>query len=308
MLRRVAENLYWLGRYLERAENVARMARIDHETALEGARAAGGSMWDGLLAATDSAAHFAAARRETPELSAADYLLFAESNENSLRQTVDHARWLARGLREHISREVWEEINALHFALAAHHTATPTEIDGLCTGIRRRVQTVFGLYENTALREEGRDWFRCGMFIERADMTSRILDAKYHILLPDPGEIGGPVDRFQWMAILRSASAWEAFLKTGRGEVSGPGVIAVLVFNRNFPRSLLFSVMALRRHFERATALAPPAERIAALRRLMLLELDLAAGDVEQVIEQGLHEFIDDFQNRLIAIDREIHR
>ena len=307
MLSRVAENLYWLGRYLERAENVARMARVDFEAGLEGVRFTGeGSVWDGLLAAMDARAAFEAARAADPELSAADFLLFSENNVGSLRSMVDQARWLARGLREHISREAWEEINGLYLTLSNHPHAVDAELEQVCGDIRRRVQTVLGLYDNTALRDEGREWFRCGMFIERADMTSRILDAKYHILLPDASEVGGPLDRFQWMAILRSASAWEAYHKIGRREVNAPAVVELLAFNREFPRSLLFSVMALRRHYEQATAETPPARRIAALREIVLLELDVSTLRIDEVVRGGLHEFLDDFQARLIKIDEAV--
>ena len=307
MLSRVAENLYWLGRHLERAENLARMAPVDYESSLEGARRTeGGSVWDRLLVATETLEAFETARERDHALSPADFLIFAAANEASLRSTVNRARWLARGLREHISRDVWEEINALHLALAERSHVVESELEEVCFGIRHRIQTVFGLYDNTTLRDEGREWFRCGLFIERADMTSRILDAKYHILLPDASEVGGPLDRFQWMAILRSASAWEAFRKIGQREVTGPAVIDLLTFNRDFPRSLAFSVMALRRHFEQATAATPPARRVAALRRIVLLELDMAALDIEQVVRSGLHEFLDDLQARLIAIDEAV--
>lgn len=304
MLSRVAENLYWLGRYLERAENIARMARADFQASLEGTRhPQGGSVWEGLLAATDTQEAFEAAQRIEPELRPVDFLLVAPVNGDSLRGTVEHARWLAQGLREHISREVWEEINALHLSLTGHRRVVEADLEELCTGIRHRIQTVFGLYDNAALRDEGREWFRSGLFIERADMTSRILDAKYHILLPDPSEVGGPLDRFQWMAILRSASAWEAFRKNGYDEVSGTAVADLLCFNRHFPRSLAFSVMALHRHVEQALSEAPPMRRAKALRPIMLLELDLDALDVEQVVAGGLHEFLDSFQGRLIEID-----
>ena len=305
MLSRVAENLYWLGRYLERAENVARMARADHEAALEGVRMTeGGSVWEGLLAATDSQAAYDAAVAGDPGLSAADFLLFADVNPGSLRATVEAARSAAMGLREHISREVWEEINALHLSLSSRRTSVEADLEDVCVAIRRRIQTVLGLYDNTALRDEGREWFRCGLFIERADMTSRILDAKYHILLADPTEVGGPLDRFQWMAILRSASAFEAFHKIGRREISGHAVADLLAFNRSFPRSLAFSVMALRRHYEQATAETPPARQVGALRKIMNIELDLGALAIGEVMRAGLHEFLDDFQARLIEVDQ----
>ena len=128
MLNRVAENLYWLGHHLERAENVARMARADHEASLESRRlTTTASAWDGLLSATGAEEAYATAHEVDPTLSVADFLILGE-NENSLRATVARARWLARGLREHITPEAWEEINSLHLDLAErrHFVATQT--------------------------------------------------------------------------------------------------------------------------------------------------------------------------------------
>ena len=308
MLSRVAENLYWLGRHLERAENVARMARADHEASLESRRlTTTASAWDGLLSATGAEEAYATAHEADPTLSVADFLILGE-NENSLRATVARARWLARGLREHITPEAWEEINSLHLDLAERRHFVAIELDEVCDSIRHRIQTVFGLYGNTALRDEGREWLHCGEFIERADMTSRIIDSKYHLLLPEPTEVGGPLDHFQWKAILQSASAWEAYRRVGLREVNGSGVLDLLMFNPSFPRSLKFSVSAMRRHYSDATRETPSARRVSALRQMMLLELDIDTLDVDQVVAHGLHEFIDSFQDRLNQINDAVAR
>ena len=307
MLSRVAENLYWLGRYIERADNVARMADVDHQASLEGAAlATGGSIWSGLIAATASGAAFKAAEAAGPSLSAPEFLLLSDANPGSLRSTLREARSLARGLREHISREVWEEINLLHLELQRRGHISGPDIYDLCQRVKRGTQTILGLYDNAALRDEGREWFRCGLYLERADMTSRIIDTKYHVLLPSPGEVGGPYDRFQWMAVLRSASASEAYRKRGHHEVAPSEVVELLMFHRAFPRSLAFSVMALLRHYQEATASTPRADRLPAERLLTLLDLDLGALDATTVIERGLHEFLDGFQLRLIEVDRTI--
>ena len=308
MLSRVAENLYWLGRYLERAENAARMADVEYHASVEtGARGIElGSMWEALIAATGALTDYERARASDPALSPADFLILADANSQSIRSVVGHARSLARALREHISREVFEEINLLHLALQRRSAFTETDLYDLCREVRRGVQTALGLYDNTALHDEGREWFRCGLFLERADMTSRILDSKYHVLLPSVSEVGGPLDRFQWMAVLRSASAWEAYGKVTRSGVSGPGVVGMLIFQPEFPRSLVFCLAALRRHFERATALTPAAQSVHAQRVLTLLALDLAAYDIHRVVLEGLHEFLDQFQARLIQADRAI--
>src|SRR5262249_6162807 len=132
---------------------------------------------------------------------------------------------------------------------------------------------------------------------------SRIIDAKYFILLPDRDEVGGPLDRYQWMAILRSASALEAFRKRHRGAVTAERVIDLLMFDPEFPRSLLFCVTSFKQHFERATVLSPAQQTIHAAREAALLELDLRAATAVEVIEDGLHEFLDDVELRLLRID-----
>ncbi len=302
MLSRVAENLYWLGRYLERAENIARMARVEHEVSLE----SGQEIWHSLVSTTASNQLFWDTLRESPDLTHSEFLIYSMQNPASLRSTLIRARELARGLREHISREVWEEINALYLFLALRKQYIASDIHEFCTETQRRTQTILGLYDNTVLRDEGREWFRCGMYLERADMTSRIIDAKYHILLPGGDSIGGPFDRFQWMAVLRSASAREAYRRMGNSEVDGVQVAQLLIFSQEFPRSLAFCVLALQRHCQLATAQTPKRRRAAAERGIALLHLDVGATDIEDVISDGLHDFLDGFQQRLIEIDRAI--
>ncbi len=302
MLSRVAENLYWLGRYLERAENIARMARVEHEVSLE----SGQEIWHSLVSTTASNQLFWDTLAESPDLTHSEFLIYSMKNPASLRSTLVRARELARGLREHISREAWEEINALYLFLAMRKEYIAHDIHEFCTETQRRTQTILGLYDNTVLRDEGREWFRCGMYLERADMTSRIIDAKYHILLPGGDSVGGPFDRFQWMAVLRSASAREAYRRMGNSEVDGIRVAQLLVFSQEFPRSLAFCVQALLRHYQQGAAEAPKRRRAAAERGIALLNLDIGAMDMEQLISEGLHEFLDSLQQRLIEIDRAI--
>ena len=302
MLSRVAENLYWLGRYLERAENIARMARVEHEVLLE----SGQEIWHSLVSTTASNQLYWDTMVESPELTHSEFLIYSMQNPASLRSTLVRARELARGLREHISREVWEEINAIYLSLALRKQFIANDIHEFCSETQRRTQTILGLYDNTVLRDEGREWFRCGMYLERADMTSRIIDAKYHILLPRGDAVGGAFDRFHWMAVLRSASAREAYRRMGNNEVDGIQVAQLLIFSQEFPRSLAFCVQALQRHCQQATAQTPKRRRAAAERGIALLHLDVGAMEMEQLIDDGLHEFLDGFQQRLIDIDRAI--
>lgn len=306
MLSRTAENLYWLGRQLERAENVARMVHVDYHASIESGALVGHvpRTWDALIAATSAAGVFEEVRESDPERSAADFLVLGRDNPNSILSMVGAARELARTLRPHISREVWEEVNTLYLSLNSRASVSEFELFDLCGSIKRAIETVFGLYDNTVLFDEGREWFRCGLFIERADMSSRILDTKYHLLLPTVAEVGGPLDRYQWMAILRSASAWEAFRKGNRGEISGSRVVSTLLFNVEFPRSVRFCVRALLRHFGNATSETPPQQRVGSQRLITMLELDLAAMDTRQALAIGLHEYIVSIQSRVSEIDQ----
>ncbi len=306
MLSRVAENLYWLGRYLERAENVARLADVSHHVSVESGiePAADQQTWSAVIVTTGAAERFEAAQAADPTITAGEFLILSLDNPNSLRSTVGNARRIARELREHISREVWEEINQLYLTVQRVGSVSSAGMHEFYETVKRSVATTFGLFDNTVLLDEGRNWFRCGLFMERADMSSRIIDAKYFILLPDPVEVGGTIDRVQWMSVLRSASAWQAFRLTYRGPITGPRVAAMLVLNERFPRSLLFCIRAMQRHYEAATAQTPRAQAVHASRELAVLELDLAATDEDSLIRDGLHEFLDGFQSRLAAVDQ----
>lgn len=306
MLSRVAENLYWLGRYLERAENVARLADVSlHGSAEAGAEPeTDEDTWSAVIVTTGAAERFETAQIEDPTVTAGDFLILSLQNPNSLRTTVGNARRIARELREHISREVWEEINQLYLSVERVDSISSAGMHEFYNSVKRAVATTFGLFDNTVLLDEGRNWFRCGLFMERADMSSRIIDAKYFLLLPDPSEVGGAIDRVQWMSVLRSASAWQAFRLTYRGPITGPRVAAMLVLNERFPRSLLFCIRAMQRHYEAATAQTPRAQAVHASRELALLELDLAATDEDSLIRDGLHEFLDGFQQQLIVVDQ----
>lgn len=302
MLSRTAENLYWLGRYLERAENLARLADVNLQTTTEQIPAEGTEAWGAVIATMGAQDAFEEAREANPSLTPADFVIYSPNYPQSLRSTIGQARSLAREIREYLSREVFEEINRLYLSTGGSPREGTSR--SLYANVKRSVASILGLFDNTVLLTEGREWFRTGLFIERADMTSRIIDTKYFILLPSPEDIGGPLDRYQWMAVLRSASALEAFRKRHRGAVTGPRVADLLMFDRDFPRSLVFCLLALRRHFERATAHTPDARSVRAAREIALLELDLRAADSANVIRSGLHQFLDEFQARLGQFDQ----
>ena len=320
MLARTAENLYWLGRYLERADNVARLADVNLAASTEQIAGTAADAWEAVIATLGAQEAYEAAQAQVQSqqgqhqqqavalsgssavLSPAEFLIFSPQYPNSLVSTIGRARSLARESREYLSREVFEEINRLYLSTARASTQQQA-LPALYANVKRSVAAILGMFDNTVVLTEGREWFRVGLFLERADMTARIIDTKYFVLLPSLHDVGGPIDRYQWIAVLRSASALEAFRKEHRGPVTGRRVVSMLMFDRNFPRSLAFSVAALRRHFERATAETPDRRVVRAAREAALIELDLRSANADNVVSSGLHEFLDEYEARLNAID-----
>ena len=235
------------------------MAEVSYYTSVE----AGGlhtdpQVWDAVITATGGHARFDEAREANPSVGPGEFLLLSTANPHSLRSTLNHARRLARELREQLSRDVWEEINQLYLEVRRAGPVGGSGMADFYDSVRRGIAAVFGLFDNTVQLDDGRDWFRCGIFIERADMTSRILDAKSYVVLPAGQDVGGSVDRVQWTSVLRSAGARQAFRMTHRIPPSGPVVASMLVTSERFPRSLRFCIRAFRRHYEGATALTHP--------------------------------------------------
>ncbi len=302
MLARVAENLYWLGRYLERADNIARMVDVHYAIAHE-VRA--GEGLETVLYALDANKAFEDARADAPELTPEDYLVFSPEAPVSIPSVVACARSLARELRDQISREVFEHINALHLALGRDKgRRLPDEIDL----VRASVPAIFGLFENTVLWTEGARWFRVGVFVERADMTSRIIDVKYFVQLPAERGVGSALDRSQWRQVLRSASALEAYRKQHQGLIRVADVVDVLVFDPNFPRSVVFCLERLMEEFNEAAARTPAGRKLGPAKEITLLNLELRAATADDVIASGMHEFIDLAQARLADINDRLAR
>lgn len=297
MLARVAENLYWLGRYIERADNLARMVDVHRSIAPENQER--GEL-DLILAALDATEEFQEAQAANPSLTHEDYLVFSVDSPVSIRAAVSNARRLARELREQISREVFEEINRLHLNLGFH---SPRGVSVLVDLVRSSIPHVLGLHEHTLLRTEGAHWLNVGVFLERADMASRIIDVKYFVPLDREHGVGTAWDHSQWREVLRSASALEAHQKRHHGLLRVDTVVDVIVFEAEFPRSLLFCVDSLLSEFKEATERAPAARTLNTTKTLTLLDLELKATTADTVLVQGMHQFIDDVQCELATIN-----
>lgn len=260
MLSRMAESLYWIGRYVERAEDTARITDVNfHHTlemgASEEAQARRRKHWEALITIVGDADRFFLSHREANEETVPPYLTFAPENPHSIVSCIARARENARTMRHQIASEMWEVINRFYLELQRQSqggevTQGVENAHNFYRWIIEFSHLFQGITDSTMPREEGWYFLQAGKFLERAEKTARALDVKYHLLVADssPEEAAAvaaadvPRDWHQWLAVLRSLSAYEAYNKIYRSAVRPRAVIEMLTLSPVFPRSIRFSI------------------------------------------------------------------
>lgn len=302
MLSRTAESVYWMSRYLERAANVARVVGVNLNLEIDLAGLAE-EQWFPMVQVGGDEATFAERYAAPTRSSVIEFLTIDRTNPNSIASCVAAARENARTVREIISSEVWQEINEFYLDVTAPEARRFALHDAVrfFGSVTRASHVVAGTKSETMEHGEAWNFSRLGRFIERADQTSRILDVKYFLLLPSTADVGRPVDDLQWSALLRSASGFEAYRRTW-GLVSSESVVAFLLFDRAFPRSVGYCVSQaeVSLHAVTGTPMRRFANRAEQLLGRLASEFDYT--DAGEVIGGGLHEFIDVLQDRFNRI------
>ncbi len=298
MLSRVAESVYWMSRSIERAENVARVVGVNLKLEIDLSGLAQ-EQWDPMVQVSGGHSDFQKRYDAATRANVIEFLTFDRKNPNSVASCVASARENARTVREMISSEMWGEINDFYLtvtALDARERALRDAADFF-----QQVQRTSHLIEGTKneTMEHGEAWHfsQLGRYIERADQTSRILDVKYFLLLPSASDVGNPVDDLQWSALLRSTSGFEAYRRTF-GLVSRESVVAFLLFDRQFPRSVHHCVARAQTSLHAVTGTPLRRFQNQAEQQLGRLVSELDYSDASEVIGRGLHEFIDGLQGR----------
>ena len=307
LLSRYAEDLFWIARYIERAEAVARILDVN-ETFSRDSR--GGQNWQSVLAIYSDEPRFFREHASSSAENVIHFYTLDRRNPTSILSALRMARENARAMRPLISTEMWTQINIFYNRLQALGPQEITEprLTRFCQFIKEGCQTHTGITEGTFYRDEGWCFYQIGRQIERADQTTRLLDAKYHLLLPSVDQVGTPVDASRWNALLRSASGYHAFRRVHPSGLTASDVAGFLLFHRAFPRSVLACVAEIS---ERVTELRsfyaiPGATGVTgALDDLRRLVDD---ADIEQVIRDGLHEYLDRVQRQLNTLSRDIGR
>jgi uncharacterized alpha-E superfamily protein len=318
MLCREADACYWIGRYVERAEATARMVDIQYHFALESGR--GALPWSPLLTVTDGADDFDRRWKEQSDRNALYFFAFDEQNPDSIVRAWGSARENARTIRDQLASELYEALNIFYLHLKTWNIdRLQTESPGAFFQEVKNASHLFqGILNRTQLMGETRDFLDIGRFLERASQTTRLLDVKYHDILPaiqtqsqgqsqsqgigdDPFGVGGPLDTHGWVATLKSVSAFEMFRKTHRDGITPANVVSFLVLNRSFPASALHGVERVESCLRRVRGLS---RRTPADWAVQQLADQLRDASAEQIIAGGLHECLRSVQYDLDALSR----
>jgi len=302
LLSRVADSVYWMGRYIERAENVARFIGVNQHLMLD---LASGEVdqWQPLVDITGDRQAFLDRYGPATEQSVIRFLAFDADSANSILSSVRAARENARSVRETISSEMWEQVNTLYLSVnSAVAELSAESLPEFFRSVRMACHLFQGIADGTMSHNEAWHFLNLGRDLERADKTTRILDVKYFILLPSVADIGTPYDDIQWSAVLKSVSGFEMYRKR-HGRIHPRNIVQFLVTSGEFPRAVRYCINHADRSLRAVTGSPTGTFTCNSERRLGLLRSELDYAQVDPVLVAGLHEFLDGLQKKMNRID-----
>lgn len=291
MLARHAENLFWAGRYIERAEDTARILDVTYHGLLEAAPTEAVRAWADVLAVLRLSADFDELGYGVDAVSVSQFLVSDADNPGSIVAAVARARENLRSVRELVTTDVWESVNRFHLDMGARDLRADIEVQPyeLYAFVKQRCQMVAGVASETMPRDDGWRFLQVGWMLERAEMACRLLDVRYS------GE--HRVGFHHWLGTLKSASASEAYRRAYRGSMDPGDVLEFLLLSRRFPRSVLF---CLRRAENDLAMLGGDAQQPSRPERLLgRIRADLEYRDVSEVLADGVPTFLDELQRRV---------
>lgn len=298
LLSRVASSVYWMARYIERAENLARFIGVGLHLQLD-MPLDPVSQWDSLISATGDAAVFKERYGAATQAKVIEFLAFDPQNLNSISACIRAARENARSVRETISSEMWEQVNSMY--LMTPSNGRRPEADSLhefFRNIRLACHLFQGITDTTMTHDEAWHFLRAGRELERADKASRILDVKYFMLLPSVSDVGTPYDDVLWSAVLKCLSGFEMYRKK-YGRISPRQIVEFMVMDAEFPRAIRYCIHRADRSLHEITGTPQGSFRYRSEQLMGMLEAHLNYTSVEGILRSGLHEFLDDLQVRM---------
>lgn len=295
MLSRTASNLFWLGRHMERAETASRLFEVGARITLlpntvEGYR----NEWESLLRASGSADHYARSYAEVTQKNMENFMIFDQGNPSSVASCIHDARESGRIVRTALTSRAWDALNVAWQEMRALKPGQADAAD-LADFVARHAATVHGAIDGTQLRNDGFHFMKLGYALERADSTARVLDVKYFVLLPRVEFIGSGLDSYQWQVILRALSAHRAFHWAYGEDVSAARVAHFLILNGEAPRALITSVSEALWHLDAITRRYGKDVPHSARDHAQALADRLSHMTIDEIFDEGLHEFLTDF-------------
>lgn len=304
LLARNADCILWLARYMERAENLARILGVAETFA----RDRTGRNWLAVVQINADEELFFTRHRVADARTVPHFYVLDTENPNSIISSVKAARENARTLRPLISIEMWRQINRMNSWMSglSANAVLPANLASLCEEIKEACQLHMGITEGTFYRDQAHYFYHLGKAVERADQTTRLLDIKYHTLLPRPQDVGSPLDISHWNALLKAVAGYQASRRVLAGRITPKSVAAFLLFSDSFPRSVILCVRQMDWLLTQLRTRYHLRGGSRALELLDELRAALTEQTIEQVIDLGLHEFIDWVQQKLIQIFAEV--
>jgi uncharacterized alpha-E superfamily protein len=301
MLSSTADHLYWKARSMERAENTARMLDVTYRMSLlKQAVAEPHHEWRAMLSISGLHEDFENRYTEPSADNVMHFMALDERNPGSIYNSIFNARENARAVRGTITSEMWEALNQTWLEMRRIHAEgiAPDGVSRFFDWVKERSHLSRGIAHSTLLRDDTFRFLRLGTFFERADNTARILDVKYHILLPSLDDVGGAADYYQWGALLRSVSAFESYRKVYRDQITPKRVAELLTLRADMPRSLTACMNEVNRLLQDIQG--PRSSEL--LRRCGMLHGELRYGSIEDIFAYGLHEYLSEFLERIYEL------
>ncbi len=307
MLSRTADNLYWIARYMERADTIARLLEVGSRISLLPTAHGYRSEWDSLLQASGLAVAFAQKYGEPVQRNIESFLFFDHDNPSSVCSCITAARENGRIVRTALTSQVWDALNTAFQELKGLERSerSTLELSRLTDWVMRHAAMVRGAIDATLLRNDGFNFLNIGYYLERGDNTARLIDVKYYVLLPRVDFVGSGLDNYQWTTLLRAMGAHRAFHWAYGGEVTAAKIADFLILNPQSPRSLATCSAGLVNHLGRV-AKAYGRETVAQEKaRTLLAEVEGAT--VDRVFDEGLHEYLTRYIAQAADLANAIH-
>lgn len=308
MLSRVANSIFWLYRNIERIENSARFLDVNFNLALDLPRVTS-EQWRPLIQVLGAEETYDRLYDSYDRSSVIEFMCFNEGNPNSIWSSINKARENSRSVRGHLTKELWEQINKLFYYVqqekeqASRENPDPRIFVDL---VKKDCQLFYGISDCTISQNEGWHFGRIAVNLERADNTSRMLDVKYHMLLPSIASVGTTIDHIQWVALLKSVSAYNMYSREHGGLVP-IHIAGFLILNQEFPRSILHCLQKAEQSLKFISGNYGQTFQNAAEKQIGLVRSDLSYAEIDDIFQQGLHEYLDQIQININSISDAIY-